>query len=91
MAGLLRRSVPLLLRRVVTMVPAVIILTLGVDPTLALVISQVVLSFGLPFVLVPLVMLTRSRAVMGSVVNHPVTTVVAVVVGVRRRVGAGRA
>ncbi|HEY7816038.1 MAG TPA: Nramp family divalent metal transporter [Nakamurella sp.] len=80
MAGLLRRSVPLLLRRVVTMVPAVIILALGVDPTLALVISQVVLSFGLPFVLVPLVLLTRSRAVMGSVVNRPVTTVVAVVV-----------
>ena len=80
MAGLLRRSVPLLLRRVVTMIPAVIILALGVDPTLALVISQVVLSFGLPFVLVPLVLLTRSRAVMGSVVNRPVTTVVAVVV-----------
>lgn len=80
MAGLLRRSVPLLLRRVITMVPAVIILAAGVDPTLALVISQVVLSFGLPFVLVPLVLLTRSRAVMGSVVNHPVTTAVAVVV-----------
>jgi manganese transport protein len=80
MAGLLRRSVPLLVRRIITMVPAVIILALGVDPTLALVISQVVLSFGLPFVLVPLVLLTRSRAVMGSVANHPVTTVVAVVV-----------
>ena len=80
MAGLLRRSVPLLVRRVITMVPAVIILALGVDPTLALVISQVVLSFGLPFVLIPLVWLTRSRAVMGSAVNHPVTTVVAVVV-----------
>lgn len=80
MAGLLRRSVPLLARRVITMVPAVIILALGVDPTLALVISQVVLSFGLPFVLIPLVLLTRSRSVMGSVVNHPATTAVAVVV-----------
>jgi manganese transport protein len=80
MAGLLRRTVPLLLRRVITMVPAVIILAVGVDPTLALVISQVVLSFGLPFVLVPLLLLTRSRAVMGSVVNHPVTTAVAAVV-----------
>ncbi|WP_395725961.1 Nramp family divalent metal transporter [Nakamurella sp.] len=80
MAGLLRRSIPLLLRRVITMVPAVIILALGVDPTLALVISQVVLSFGLPFVLIPLVSLTRSRAVMGPAANHPVTTVVAVVV-----------
>lgn len=80
MAGLLRRSVPLLVRRVITMVPAVIILALGVDPTLALVISQVVLSFGLPFVLIPLVQLTRSRSVMGSVANHPATTAVAVVV-----------
>jgi manganese transport protein len=80
MAGLLRRSIPLLLRRVITMVPAVVILALGVDPTLALVISQVVLSFGLPFVLIPLVLLTRSRAVMGPAANHPVTTVVAVVV-----------
>lgn len=80
MSGLLRRSVPLLVRRVVTMVPAVIILALGVDPTLALIISQVVLSFGLPFVLIPLVLLTRSRAVMGSVANHPATTAVAGVV-----------
>jgi manganese transport protein len=80
MAGLLRRSVPLLLRRVITMIPAIIILAIGVDPTLALVISQVVLSFGLPFVLIPLLLLTRSRTVMGTAVNHPVTTAVAVVV-----------
>jgi len=80
MAGLLRRSVPLLLRRVITMIPAIIILAIGVDPTLALVISQVVLSFGLPFVLIPLLLLTRSRTVMGTAVNHRVTTAVAVVV-----------
>jgi manganese transport protein len=80
MAGLLRRSVPLLLRRVITMIPAIIILAIGVDPTLALVISQVVLSFGLPFVLIPLLLLTRSRTVMGTAVNHPVTTAVAAVV-----------
>jgi len=80
MAGLLRRSVPLLLRRVITMIPAIIILAIGVDPTLALVISQVVLSFGLPFVLIPLLLLTGSRTVMGSAVNHRVTTAVAVVV-----------
>jgi len=80
MAGLRRRSVPLLLRRVITMIPAIIILAIGVDPTLALVISQVVLSFGLPFVLIPLLLLTRSRTVMGTAVNHPVTTAVAVVV-----------
>ncbi len=80
MAGLLRRSVPLLLRRVITLVPAIVILAVGIDPTLALVLSQVVLSFGLPFVLVPLVLLTRSRAVMGPVANHPATTAVAAVV-----------
>jgi len=80
MAGLLRRSAPLLLRRVITTIPAIIILAVGVDPTLALVISQVVLSFGLPFVLIPLLLLTRSRTVMGTAVNHPVTTAVAVVV-----------
>jgi manganese transport protein len=80
MAGLLRRSVPLLLRRVITMIPAIIILAIGVDPTLALVISQVVLSFGLPFVLIPLLLLTGSRTVMGTAVNHRVTTAVAVVV-----------
>jgi len=80
MAGLLRRSVPLLLRRVITMIPAIIILAIGVDPTLALVISQVMLSFGLPFVLIPLLLLTGSRTVMGSAVNHRVTTAVAVVV-----------
>jgi manganese transport protein len=86
MDGLLRRRVPLLTRRLVTVAPAMLILALGADPTLALVLSQVVLALGLPFVLVPLVLLTRSRIVMGPATNHPVTTaaiaaVVAVVIG----------
>ena len=74
MQGLLRRSYPLLARRLVTLVPALAILAIGIDPSRALVISQVVLSFGIPFALVPLVRLTSSRAVMGDDVNHRVTT-----------------
>ena len=74
MQGLLRRSYPLLLRRLVTLIPALVILAIGVDPSRALVISQVVLSFGIPFALVPLVRLTSDRAVMGDDTNHRVTT-----------------
>ncbi|WP_193044123.1 Nramp family divalent metal transporter [Mycolicibacterium baixiangningiae] len=74
MGGLLRRSYPLLLRRLVTLVPALVILAIGVDPTRALVLSQVVLSFGIPFALIPLIRLTSDRALMGADVNHRVTT-----------------
>jgi manganese transport protein len=63
-------------RRLVTLCPAVAILALGFDPTRALVLSQVVLSFGIPFAVLPLVRLTSKRDLMGSDVNHPVTTVV---------------
>jgi manganese transport protein len=77
MQGFIARSVPLAARRAVTMMPALIVLAIGVDPTKALVISQVVLSFGIPFALVPLVLLTRRRDIMGALVNRPVTTVVA--------------
>ena len=77
MAGFLRRKMPLAARRLVTMTPALLVLALGVDPTKALVLSQVVLSFGIPFALIPLVMLTRRRDVMGDMVNRPLTTVVA--------------
>ncbi len=74
MQGLLRRSYPLLLRRLVTLIPALVILAIGIDPSRALVISQVVLSFGIPFALIPLVRLTSNRAVMGDDTNHRVTT-----------------
>ncbi|MDQ3628426.1 MAG: Nramp family divalent metal transporter [Actinomycetota bacterium] len=74
MQGFLQRRIPLFARRAITLAPALIILAVGVDPTLALVASQVVLSFGIPFALVPLVLLTRRRDVMGSLVNHPATT-----------------
>ena len=74
MQGLLRKSYPLLLRRVVTLIPALVVLAIGVDPSRALVLSQVVLSFGIPFALVPLIRLTSSRTLMGADVNHRVTT-----------------
>jgi manganese transport protein len=74
MAGFLRRSVPVATRRLVTMAPALFVLGLGVDPTRALVLSQVFLAVGIPFALVPLVLLTRRRDVMGALVNRPLTT-----------------
>lgn len=70
MGGLLRLRVPLLTRRIVTLVPAVIILALGVDPTWALVLSQVFLSLGIPFAMIPLLRLTGSHAVMGDHVDR---------------------
>jgi manganese transport protein len=71
MGGLLKLQVPLLVRRVVTLVPALAILAIGFDPTRALVLSQVVLSFGIPFALIPLVYLASSKKVMGRFVNQP--------------------
>jgi manganese transport protein len=67
--GFIRRRIPLFLRRALTLAPALIVIAIGVNPTDALVISQVVLSFGIPFALVPLVMLASRRDVMGALVN----------------------
>jgi manganese transport protein len=78
MHGLLRVRLPLLIRRLVTLVPALVLLTIRVDPTFALVMSQVVLSFGIPFALIPLVALTSRRSVMGDSTNRVVTTVLAI-------------
>jgi manganese transport protein len=69
MSGLLHRRVPLLIRRLVTLVPALAVLAIGVEPTAALVLSQALLSFGIPFALIPLIRLTGSRAVMGEHVD----------------------
>ena len=82
MHGLLRARVPLLTRRLVTLVPALVILGLGVDPTLALVLSQVVLSFGIPFALVPLVALTARGEVLGRYRNRRATTAAGVAASV---------
>ena len=67
-------------RRVVTAVPALVVLAVGIDPTWALILSQVVLSFGIPFALVPLVVLTSRRSVMGAEANGRAVVAVAVVV-----------
>jgi manganese transport protein len=80
MQGFINRTIPLMLRRLVTMAPALIVLGVGLNPSRSLVISQVVLSFGIPFALVPLVLLTRRRDVMGALVNRRITTVVAAIV-----------
>jgi manganese transport protein len=80
MGGFLHRRIPVWIRRLVTVLPPMIIIMLGVDPTRTLVISQVVLSFGLPFAIIPLVLFTRRRDLMGELVNHRVTTLAAWVV-----------
>jgi manganese transport protein len=82
MKGLMQWSVPMLVRRLVTLTPALAILATGFDPTRSLVLSQVVLSFGIPFAVLPLVMLTSNRKLMGGDTNHPVTTVLGWAVGV---------
>jgi manganese transport protein len=77
MQGFIGRRIPVFLRRGLTMLPALVVLAAGLPPTGSLVISQVVLSFGIPFALVPLVALTRRADIMGPLANHGVTTVAA--------------
>ncbi|MET0133346.1 MAG: Nramp family divalent metal transporter [Kibdelosporangium sp.] len=77
MGGLLKRRIPLLARRLLTLIPALVLLAFNVNPTWALVLSQVVLSFGIPFALIPLVKLTARRSLMGEHTNHRVTTILA--------------
>ncbi len=77
MAGFINVRIPVMARRALTMIPALIVLAVGMNPTDALVLSQVVLSFGIPLALVPLVILTCRRSVMGVHVNRPLTTVLA--------------
>ena len=80
MQGFLRRRVSVWVRRLVTMIPAIVVIGLGLDPTRTLVLSQVVLSFGLPFALIPLVLFTRRRDLMGLLTNGRLTTGLAVAV-----------
>ncbi len=82
MHGLLRIRVPLIARRLVTLVPAIALLALGVDPTWALVLSQVVLSFGIPLALIPLVTLTARRGVLGDYRNRWWTTAAGVLASI---------
>jgi manganese transport protein len=80
MQGFIRRRIPIFVRRVVTMLPAFVAIGIGLDPSRTLVISQVVLSFGIPFALIPLVIFTSRRDVMGALVNRRTTTAAAAVV-----------
>jgi manganese transport protein len=80
MQGFINRSIPLWLRRFITMLPALVILAVGLNPSRSLVISQVVLSFGIPFALIPLLIHCRNRQVMGALVNRRATTAIATVV-----------
>jgi manganese transport protein len=80
MQGFLHREIPVWIRRIATMVPSIIVIFIGLDPTRTLVISQVVLSFGLPFAIIPLVMFTSKREIMGILVNRRTTTILAALV-----------
>jgi manganese transport protein len=80
MAGFMGWKIPLFVRRLFTMIPSLLVLALAINTTTALVYSQVVLSFGIPFALVPLIIFTRSRSVMGEMVNRPLTTFLIVLV-----------
>jgi manganese transport protein len=82
MQGFLRRKIPVWIRRLITIIPSMFVILIGLDPTRTLVISQVVLSFGLPFAIIPLVMFTRRKKVMGVLVNHTATTIAAAIVAV---------
>jgi manganese transport protein len=80
MQGFLRRQIPLFLRRSITMAPALLILAIGLNPSRTLVLSQVILSFGIPFALIPLLLFCRDRGLMGTLVNRRETTFLAVIV-----------
>ena len=80
MQGFIKRQIPLFVRRAVTMTPALIVLAIGVNPSRSLVLSQVVLSFGIPFALIPLVLFCSNRKLMGTLVNRRPTTIAAVIV-----------
>jgi manganese transport protein len=77
MQGFVRRKIPVTIRRLATMVPAFIVIAIGVNPSRTLVLSQVVLSFGIPFALIPLVYFTSRSDIMGGLVNRRITNVAA--------------
>ena len=76
MQGFLKKHIPVWIRRLVTMAPSIVVILMGLDPTRTLVLSQVLLSFGLPFAVVPLVIFTRRKDLMGPLVNHRITTLI---------------
>jgi manganese transport protein len=80
MQGFIHRQISVFLRRAITMVPAMVVIGINFDPSRALVLSQVFLSFGIPFALIPLVMFCRDPELMGNLVNHRLTSWAAYVV-----------
>jgi manganese transport protein len=81
MQGFIRRRIPIFARRAITLTPALLVLGIGLNPTDALVMSQVVLSFGIPFALVPLVLIARRRDIMGALANPAWLTALAATLG----------
>jgi manganese transport protein len=79
MQGFVDFRIPIWVRRIATLIPALVAIYLGFDPTRTLVVSQVVLSFSLPIPVITLIMFTRNRAIMGTLVNHPAVTALAIV------------
>lgn len=79
MQGFIQRHIPVWVRRLVTMAPSLVVIGIGLDPTRTLVLSQVVLSFGLPFAVIPLVLFTSRSAIMGVLVNGRLTTILATI------------
>ena len=77
MQGFLKQHIPIWIRRLVTMAPSLVVIGLGLDPTRTLVMSQVILSFGLPFAIIPLVMFTCRADIMGEMVNKRITSIAA--------------
>lgn len=82
MQGFLHRKVPVWVRRFVTIIPSLFVIAIGLDPTRTLVISQVILSFGLPFAIIPLIIFTRKKSIMGILVNKKFTTFIASIIAV---------
>ncbi len=80
MKGFVNLNIPLTVRRLVTMVPAMVIIALGINPIKALVISQVLLSFALPLAIIPLMLITRRKDIMGALVNKPLTNIIGCVI-----------
>lgn len=82
MQGFIKKHIPIYLRRVITMVPPLVIIFMGVNPSKALVLSQVILSFGIAFALVPLIMFTSNKKIMGKLTNHRWTSIIAWLIAV---------
>jgi manganese transport protein len=80
MQGFLHKHIPVWLRRLVTLVPSMVVIAIGLDPTRTLVISQVILSFGLPFAIIPLIIFTKNKKYMGVLVNKKITNFIILII-----------